>query len=1201
MPEFKLSAPYQPTGDQPQAIDKLMAGLRRGDHEQTLLGVTGSGKSVTYESPVVIRRKGVITQQPIGAVVDEIMKRYPERIHSVAGTQFINLKQIQNEADFETYAFSPQTGLLGWDKVTQVSRHQAIGTITTTLACGRSVQSTTDHNFYVARKGQIKLVDGLELHEGDVLPIPRLLPEPTHPITHLDLSQYADSVKTYASVLHQAQKSEVFWEAIGAQKAWRVKNSGERIRLDHYQQAAGVAQSFAPPVSTLGSNKLVGQLPAAPLITAEFARALGYYVAEGHAERNYITIASGDNEVIQNLTAFCGQWGLRFRKRLMREYDYQISSSLLAALLSKWCGVNSKNKHLPEFWTQLSNQHLSGLISAYFDGEGGVDGAQVASTTASPRLASELQYALMRFGINARRRRKTVSYRGSRKTYWILAISGGENLRLFNQCIGFGIARKQRLLQKIIYAGSDTNVDLVPLDGNELKKLRIRLGLTQVKLAVASKVSRSYISLIEAGLRTPSVQVARRFIAVFSDIITTTNDELSLRTLRDMQALTNLGWSPVTSIETSDQPVTVYDFAVDGSQTFLTGSGGVFVHNTFTMANIVQQYQRPTLVLSHNKTLAAQLYSEFRQFFPDNAVQYFVSYYDYYQPEAYIPRSDTFIEKDSSINEEIDRLRHAATMSLLTRRDVLIVASVSCIFGLGNVSDYTAMTVDLKVGERRLRDKLLRQLNDIQYQRNDMDFVRGKFRVRGDVVDIFPVGEEVAYRLEFFGDDIERLRRIDPLTGEITGELQELKIFPAKHYVTPQEKLQVAIKKISAELDTRLGQLEAEGKNLEAQRLKQRTKFDLEMLAETGFVPGIENYSRFLSNREPGEQPATLLDYFPDDFLMFVDESHITLPQVRGMYNGDRARKETLVDYGFRLPSALDNRPLKWPEFDRHINQAIYVSATPADLELSRSSQVAEQVIRPTGLLDPDISVRPITGQIDDLIAEIRTTVSKGQRVLVTTLTKRMAEDLTEYLADNGIKVQYLHSEVNTLERVDILQDLRAGIYDVLVGINLLREGLDLPEVSLVAILDADKEGFLRGEAALIQTIGRAARHVEGRVIMYADRVTTAMKAAIDTTTHRRQIQAAYNREHGITPEGIQKAIGERMHQAQEAQKADVREFDPAKIPRDERTRLIKELTDQMNMAAQNLQFEKAAVLRDQIEQLKTASKSSGAKTIRGR
>ncbi len=472
-----------------------------------------------------------------------------------------------------------------------------------------------------------------------------------------------------------------------------------------------------------------------------------------------------------------------------------------------------------------------------------------------------------------------------------------------------------------------------------------------------------------------------------------------------------------------------------------------------------------------------------------------------------------------------------------------------------------------------------------------MDFTRGKFRVRGDVVDVFPIGEETAYRLEFFGDELERIRQVDPLTGEVLSERQELKIFPAKHHVAPQDQIRRAVEAISEELDTRLLQLEAAGKNLEAQRLKQRTKFDMEMLAETGMVPGIENYSRFLSNREPGEQPATLLDYFPDDMLMFVDESHITLPQVRGMYNGDRARKETLVDYGFRLPSAFDNRPLKYPEFDRHINQAVYVSATPADYELSRSSQVVEQVIRPTGLVDPVIDVRPVNHQIDDLIGEIRATIAKGQRVLVTTLTKRMAEDLTEYLGELGIKVQYLHSEVNTLDRIDILQDLRAGVFDVLVGINLLREGLDLPEVSLVAILDADKEGFLRGQAALIQTIGRAARHVEGRVIMYADRITDSMKVALDTTNARREIQQKYNEEHGITPEGIKKAMGERMQTQAEAETADVKAIHPEDIPKEERSKLIKDLTNQMEMAAAALQFEKAALLRDQIDELKEVKK----------
>lgn len=641
---------------------------------------------------------------------------------------------------------------------------------------------------------------------------------------------------------------------------------------------------------------------------------------------------------------------------------------------------------------------------------------------------------------------------------------------------------------------------------------------------------------------------------------------------------------------TGDQPTAIAQLVkgFEGDtkeQTLLgvTGSG-----KTFTMANIIAERQVPTLVLAHNKTLAAQLYSEFKAFFPDNEVHYFVSYFDYYQPEAYISSSDTYIEKDSKINDEIDRLRHAATTALLTRRDTIIVASVSCIYGIGSPDDYADMSIQVIVGERRLQDKFVRLLTDIQYQRNDIDFHRGTFRVKGDVVDVFPAGSDVAYRIEFFGDQVDRITRIDPLTGEILGEPHEVKIFPSSHYVTPKQKLARAIEGIQKEFDERLKYFEKHEKHLEAQRLAQRTKYDLEMLEQTGFVKGIENYSRYLTNREPGEQPATLLDYFPDDWLLFVDESHQTLPQVRGMYNGDRARKEVLVEHGFRLPSALDNRPLRFDEFERHINQAVYVSATPGDYELMRSPEPAQQIIRPTGLLDPKIIMKPTKGQIDDLIAEIRDRTDKGQRVLVTTLTKRMAEDLSAYLQDLDIKTAYIHSDIDTLERGDILRDLRLGVYDVLVGINLLREGLDLPEVSMVAIMDADKEGFLRSESALIQTIGRAARHEEGTVLLYADTVTRSMQAAIDETNRRRGIQEAYNREHGITPRSVDKEIGEGLR-AIIPMKEDSKKpkLDLKKIPKDEYGSLIKDLTGQMELASANLEFEKAAELRDLIAEIK--------------
>jgi len=611
----------------------------------------------------------------------------------------------------------------------------------------------------------------------------------------------------------------------------------------------------------------------------------------------------------------------------------------------------------------------------------------------------------------------------------------------------------------------------------------------------------------------------------------------------------------------------------------ITGSG-----KTFTMANVINDYSKPTLILSHNKTLAAQLYSEFKEFFPDNAVHYFVSYFDYYQPEAYIARSDTYIEKDSAINEEIDRLRHAATAALLSRKDVIIVASVSCIYGIGSIADYTSMTLHLKLQERRVRDKLLRQLNDIQYQRNDVSFERGSFRVRGENLDIFPVGEECAYRIEFFGDEIDKIKKINYLTGEVIESLTELSIFPAKHYVTPREQLNHAMENIRSETEQRVKWFKANDLLIEAQRIESRVKYDLEILEQTGYVKGIENYARYLTNREPGAQPATLLDYFPDDYLMLIDESHMTIPQVGGMYNGDRARKQNLVEHGFRLPSALDNRPLNFTEFERHINKVVYVSATPAEYELSRSTNIAEQVIRPTGLLDPVIEVRSSDNQVDDLLAEIRVRVSRGQRTLVTTLTKRIAEDLSEYISEMGIKVQYIHSDVDTLDRIDILRDLRLGIYDVLIGINLLREGLDLPEVSLVAIIDADKEGFLRSETSLIQTIGRAARHQEGTVIMYADKVTGSMKRAIDITVERRKLQKEYNKKHGITPKTVEKSLAESMNSEKNVDTSGLDKIDFKKIPKDELLFITKQLKEQMELAAANLQFEKAADIRDQLE-----------------
>ncbi len=640
---------------------------------------------------------------------------------------------------------------------------------------------------------------------------------------------------------------------------------------------------------------------------------------------------------------------------------------------------------------------------------------------------------------------------------------------------------------------------------------------------------------------------------------------------------------------TGDQPQAVELLSAgldrgDTAQTLLgaTGSG-----KTFAMANLIMQHQRPTLVLAPNRTLAAQLVAEFRDFFPNNAVEYFVSYYDYYQPEAYIPRSDTYIAKDADINEEIDKMRHAATRALFERRDTIIVASVSCIYGLGAPGEYQSFVANLWAGRHVNRGSLVRQLVAMQYARNDLNLIRGTFRVRGDSLTIFPAYEDLAIRVDFFGDEVERILTLDPLTGEVLSELERTAIYPAKHFVTSEDRLKLAIDSIEAELAESLVRLRDEGHILEAARLEERTRYDLETMREVGYCSGIENYSRHLAGRDPGSTPWTLLDYFPDDWLLFIDESHIAVPQVRGMYEGDMSRKKTLVEYGFRLPSALDNRPLNFTEFENHLNQVVFVSATPGPYELEHSSQIVQQVIRPTGIVDPEVDVRPTAGQIDDLLGEVQARVERNERTLITTLTKRMSEDLNDYLQEMGVKSMYLHSEVDTLDRIDILRDLRLGVYDVVVGINLLREGLDLPEVSLVCILDADKEGYLRSGGSLVQTIGRAARHPLGRVIMYADQITKSMRTALDETDRRREIQRAHNKEHGITPEGVEKTIRDINDSLRRVADEEAPYTASSELPREEITRLVKELERQMKQAAKELDFERAALLRDQVTELR--------------
>ncbi len=1163
-------------GDQPAAIKQLTDGLRAGAKEQTLLGVTGSGKSVVGSAKILCQFGERMVHIPIGVLDGVFSEPLPDMVDCTQVAQI--------NSDFSTLSFDSDNGECVVSPVAEVSRHHYRGQLyTVATTCGRSNTFTDSHNVYVLRGGELLLLPSQELRPGDWLPVPQALPTVGSGIDFIDTREWLPEDAFYVQT---PQVTALAAQLPDRKKAWRVVQRGERLTLAQHKQL--VAAQSVGIVERVGSNKLAAAVPVRISATRAFWRFLGLFIAEGHASEKYITLSTADASIAQEFRSGADCFGLRVSKRL-KPYDYQVNGTTIAALMKEWCGDRAQHKHLPVFWPQCNNRQLAALLGGIYAGDGWVEPQAICLASVSRELLSDVQCALLRFDIHARVRSKRVRYQGDRREAWVLSLYGTDIGR-FRQEIGFGLERKDLLVRNLCAANKpvNTNVDLFPLPVAYLHDLCSRYGLLQRDLAYAADCTRSLISMYVHGKRVPSRQRARRILKLLHGYALQRAEADHAQRLAQLIDLTGVVWSAVASIQTETTDTVVYDLAVSGPQTFFAGDGGYFVHNTFTMANLVQNLQRPTLVLSHNKTLAAQLYAEFKNFFPNNAVHYFVSYFDYYQPEAYIARSDTYIEKDSQINEEIDRLRHAATDALLTRKDVLIVASVSCIYGIGAVDDYNGLSIEIKKGARLLRDRFLRLLTDIQYQRNDVDFHRSTFRVRGDVVDVFPAGEELAYRIDFFGDEVDRITKIDPLTGEILANLDEYKIFPGSHYVTPQAKLKVALGHIQQELQERLAWFKKHDLLVEAQRLAQRTKFDLEMLEETGFVKGIENYSRYLTNREEGEQPATLLDYFPDDFLLLIDESHMTIPQVRGMYNGDRARKEVLVEHGFRLPSALDNRPLTFTEFERHVNQVVYVSATPAQYELSRSPEPAQQVIRPTGLLDPPIEVRPIDGQIDDLIAEIRATVEKRQRVLVTTLTKRMSEDLTEYLEELGMKVAYLHSDVDTLDRTDILRDLRLGVYDVLVGINLLREGLDLPEVSLVAILDADKEGFLRSEQALIQTVGRAARHVEGHVIMYADRITNSMQRAMDETTRRRAIQEAYNTEHGITPTGIQRAVEESMKTesmlGEEAKRA---KLDLKKIPKDEYGSLLKDLSAQMELAAANLQFEQAAELRDLIAQIK--------------
>ncbi len=1184
---FQISKKLKPCGDQPKAIDELTAGLEDGLRFQTLLGATGTGKSLDADEPLFVYDAGGYYLEPIGKFVTRYLKQAKHRFVTPDGTEV----GITSDLKLRAFSFDPRTGEARLKPIVSVSRHRAPDRMyLVRAACGREVLTTSDHNFFVLRNGEIRLVKTTELAQTDRLPIPLSIPDPP-PLKELHLEEFlpADiSVRAegffsaLVSTYDRDRALNLLAEHYSDQRAklWTILNGKKGgVPLGKF---VSICKRLPPDwVETHVKDVRLQMSPSHSLplrlkLNSHVLRLFGHYLAEGHSEDRYLLISSHAETVRNDVFKSLEFLSLPFLTR--PNTDIQVSSRIMAALLGSLMGRKAAEKRLPPFWPSLANEQLGELLRAYFEGDGGVERDGVACSTASHQLASDLLYALLRLGIWARLKRKEVNDR----PYWVLTVTGNDNLAMFQDRIGFMSRRKQEPLCKLTRKAFNTNVDTIPITGEFLRKLRTRAGLYQFQVAEASGRSRSTIGLYENNERHPSRSAARGILNLAQAI----EDEEGVSTLTQ---LLGVRWTKVKEVkEVPYHRPYVYDISVQDDENFLAGRGGMFVHNTFTIAHVIQNVQRPTLVIAHNKTLTAQLCNEFRELFPDNAVHYFVSYYDYYQPEAYLPQTDTYIEKDSSINDEIDRLRHAATSALFERRDVIIVASVSCIYGLGSPASYYDMSITLRKGEEWDRDEVMRSMVALQYARNEIGFERGTFRARGDTLEIIPAYEERVVRIEFFGDEIDRITIADPITGHPIHQEDEITIYPASHFITPEEQRKRAIEAIEAELEERLEQLRHEGRLLEAQRLEQRTRYDIEMLQEMGYCTGIENYSRHLDGRKEGQPPSVLIDYFPSDFLLVVDESHQTIPQIRGMYHGDRSRKETLVEYGFRLPSALDNRPLTFEEFEGRINQVIFTSATPGPYEMSHSQKVVEQIIRPTGLVDPELEVRPVKGQVDHLIGEIREAVERNDRVLVTTLTKRMAEDLTEYLVDLGIRARYLHSEIDTLDRVDILRDLRLGKFDVLVGINLLREGLDLPEVALVAVLDADKEGFLRSGTSLIQTIGRAARNVRGKVVLYADTITDSIKHAVDETNRRRAIQIAYNKEHGITPTTIEREVADFTRSLRSTGEGE-KWRPPVRRPKrgEDLVATIKELEDEMLKAADRLEFELAASIRDEMRRLK--------------
>jgi excinuclease ABC B subunit len=1142
--KFELKANFEPNGDQPTAIAQLTEGFQQKQFKrQTLLGVTGSGKSLSFEMPIIVKINGRIVRVPIGTFVES----------QLTNPKLLGDTEYQSVTGSKIISINPKSSCVVEKEIIQISKHACDDIYEVTLDDGSFVEVTQDHNFYTLNHGKWELVTTCKLELNSILGVSDTNPWPEREVEWLQLADEKTTVDLGEFLVEKNIDSRAFSKAVS-----KKSMSGKYKHILSSSKKRGLVLHRAIPLLTkYGSDCRELQkihcvtkgrvgIPAYLKITTDIAYFFGLYVSEGHCRRGIVLISNCEKQDFVAMIANKLSAGFNIRNK----NDVVIHSVQLSKVMSQF-GCNAYEKKVHSLVFNFSRENLVSFLQGVFDGDGWVEENSVCYSSVSKELIFGIKSLLLRFGIRSRVRKKLHNY--------VLSLYGIYAKKYLDE-VGFSLLRKQN--RYTFEKRPNTNVDLMYGTNSIFTRLRKEKNLSQKDLANQLGCTRSHISLIESGLRTPSKNIFEKLVFSY--------DELS-----EFRELCNVNLRKVVSINKKKNICGfVYDIAVKDNETFAGGYGDIFVHNTFAMSHIIQNLNLPTLILTHNKTLTAQLYNEMKDFFPNNAVDYFVSYFDYFQPESYLPASDTYIEKDSAVNPQIEQLRLRATMSLATRRDVIIVASISCIYGLGDPSEFKAMSFALEVGMSISRKAILEKFIEMQYERNDADLKPGMFRVRGDVIDIIPGYAKHIIRIELFGDEIESITEVHTLEQKKLQTYQVYILFPARHFVTSQYKLEKAVQTIKEELATRLPELE----QLEAHRLKQRTNYDLEMIQELGYCNGIENYSRHFDGRLPGTPPFTLIDFFPDDFLLIVDESHVTIPQVHGMYKGDRSRKQSLIDYGFRLPSAYDNRPLTFEEFDAKLDRVLYVSATPSEYELKVSEQIAEMVVRPTGLVDPPITVRPKEGQMDDLLLEIQATTQAGFRTFVTTLTKKMAENLCEYLTKKNVKVRYLHSEIETLERTEILRQLRLGKFDVLVGINLLREGLDVPEVALVAILDADKEGFLRNSKSLIQTCGRAARNADGRVLFYADTMTRSMQETISEITRRREKQIAYNAKRGIVPQTILKPIQE---------KAIGKVKDKKHIPKTEVEAMIVQLTEEMDLASETLDFERAIELRDEIALLK--------------